>query len=90
MESLGDGEDCGAPLLTVGRPIAMTIFLPLRLTVMVLVVSDVEVEVEETGAELAMSVPVANRVQAKAADADSRGDAQHQPEQAGTPDHGSM
>jgi hypothetical protein len=64
------------------------IFLSLFLEIVVLVVSDMEVEVKETGAEFAMSVPVTNSVQAKAADADSRGDAQYQPEKAGIPDHG--
>jgi hypothetical protein len=55
----------------------------------VAVIADVEVEVEETGVELTVAVPVARRVEAETANEDDDGHAQDRAGQPGTSDHGS-
>ena len=55
---------------------------------LVIVVADVEVEVEETGAKLAVAVPVAGGMEAEAADNDDSGHAQDRAGQSGKSNHG--
>ena len=55
----------------------------------VAVFSDMEVEVEETGAERAVPMPIASGVQAQTADADGRSQRHDRAGQPGTSDHGS-
>lgn len=55
----------------------------------VAVFSDMEVEVEETGAERAVPMPIASGVQAQTANADDDAQAQNRTGSPGTSDHGS-
>jgi hypothetical protein len=83
---VGDSQNSGSSLLALGRRIVIVVIVG---RMIVAVFADVEVEVEETGAELAVAVPVASGVQAQAANAYDNYESQDRAGQPGTSDHGS-
>ena len=85
MKGLGDCEHSLSQLLRVGRGVVIVIVVS---RMIVVVLTDMEVEVEEAGAELAVAMPVAGGVQADPADADNTGDRQSRPRPLGKADHG--
>lgn len=84
MNGLGDCEHSCSLLLCVGRGLVIVVG-----RMMVAMLADVEVEVEETGAERAVPMPIACGVQAQTADAEDDGHAQDRAGQPGTSDYGS-
>ncbi len=86
VERLGNCEDRRASLFCVDRSVVVVIVAG---RMIVAVFSDMEVEVEETGAERAVPMPIASGVQAQTADADGRSQRHDRAGQPGTSDHGS-
>jgi len=85
VQGLRDCEDGGALLLRVGRGVVIMIVASWMIVV---VLTDMEMEVEESCAELSVPMPVAGGVQADPADADNTGDRQSRPRPLGKADHG--
>jgi len=83
---VGDCQYSGSSLLAVGRRIVIVAIVS---RMIVAVLSDVEMEVEEAGAELPVPMPVAGRMQAETADEDDKCDSQGRASQAGQAVHGS-
>ena len=86
VERLGNCEDRRASLFCVDRRVVVGIVVG---RMIVAVFSDMEMEVEETGAERAVPMPIASGVQAQTADADGRSQRHDRAGQSGTSDHGS-
>ena len=74
VERLGNCEDRRALLFRVDRSVVVVIVMG---RMIVAVFSDMEVEVEETGAERAVPMPIASGVQAQTANADDDAQAQN-------------
>jgi len=71
VKGLGDREDGRALPIRVGRVfVIVTVIVVSR--VIVTVLADVEVEVEEAGAEFSVPMPIAGRVETETTDADGR------------------
>ena len=85
-KGLSDGEDRRTLLFCVDRSVVVVIVMG---RMIVAVFSDMEVEVEETGAKRAVPMPIAGGVQAQTADADGRSQRHDRAGQPGTSDHGS-
>lgn len=86
VEHLGNCEDRRALLFCVDRSVVVVIVMG---RMIVAVFSDMEMEVEETGAERAVPMPIASGVQAQTAYADDDAQTQNRAGQPGTSDHGS-
>ena len=85
-ERLGDRHHGRSASRVVGR---WAVAVPVVVSRMVvLVVADVEVEVENAGPELTVMVPVPDRMDAEATDADKQGNGGKRTRQTGTSDHG--
>ena len=88
---MGDCQNRGSSLLRIG-PVFLIVVMVARWLVavaLVFVVADVEVEVEEAGAEFPVAMPITGCVEAETADQDDAGDSESRARQAGTTDHGS-
>jgi hypothetical protein len=90
LNCVGNRENCRVLPAPVPRSIVIMILASWVLVakLIVLMVADVEMEVKEAGADLAMPVPVVGGVEAKPADADNPGDHQSRPRPPGVADHG--
>jgi len=86
VERLDNCEDRRASLFCVDRSVIVLIVVGRMVVAMF---ADMEVEVEETGAERAVPMPIASGVQAETADADDNRQAQDRASQPETSDHGS-
>ena len=91
VKSVDDRESGRALLIPVGRGVVI-MMVASRMSVaamLVAVIADVEVEVEEAGAELAMPVPIAGGVEAETADEDQNNQTKGRSGSPEDPNHGS-